>query len=144
MEKTEMRNFLLTIVALTVLSWVEMGFAGDSPVPADKVSTPGGYDNLTYKAQRAGSVRIIVKVNVVVRPIGELSQAEAASQRDMIAQAQEAVLEKLSGHNVSNSYKYKFIPHISMTVDKTALDALLALPEVGKVEEDSAMPYNAN
>ncbi|KJU86745.1 hypothetical protein MBAV_001058, partial [Candidatus Magnetobacterium bavaricum] len=56
----------------------------------------------------------------------------------------EAVLEKLSDYNVSNSYKYKFIPHISMTVDKAALDALLALTEVEKVEEDSAMPYNVN
>ncbi|KJU85052.1 secreted protein, partial [Candidatus Magnetobacterium bavaricum] len=104
-----MRNLLPAILAFTlffVLGSVEVGFAGESPVHSDKVSPPWGYDHLALRAQRVGSVRIIVKVNVAVRPTGELSQAEAASQRGMIALAQEAVLEKLSDYNVSNSYKY--------------------------------------
>ncbi|MBF0608294.1 MAG: S8 family serine peptidase [Candidatus Magnetobacterium sp. LHC-1] len=139
-------GLLLVVMAVTLLfvsATVDLGFAAEAPLPASKVSTPGGYDNLASKAQRTGSVRVIVKVNVAVRPIGELSKSDAASQRSVIAQAQETVLEKLSGHNVISSYKYKFIPYISMTVDKAALDAVLALPEVDKVEEDITMSHSA-
>ncbi|MBF0539101.1 MAG: protease inhibitor I9 family protein [Nitrospirae bacterium] len=140
------RGLLQAVEVITLMflfASVDFGLADDSPVPASKVSSQGGYERLASRAKRVGSVRIIVKVNVAARPMGELSQSEATLQMDMIAQAQETVLEKLSGYNVSDSYKYKFIPHISMTVDRAALDALLALPDVENVEEDSVMPYNA-
>ncbi|MBV6343028.1 S8 family serine peptidase [Candidatus Magnetobacterium casense] len=133
---------LFMLVLLLLFNHVESGFAGEPLVPFSKVSTPGGYDHLAYKAQSDGSVRVIVKVNGPAQPMGELSPSEAASQVNMIAHAQDKVLELLSGYRINSSHKYKYIPYIAMTLDKSALDALIAIPEIEKVEEDMLVPYN--
>ncbi|KJU87296.1 hypothetical protein MBAV_000510, partial [Candidatus Magnetobacterium bavaricum] len=103
------------LALLFLFNHVDSGFAGDPLVSVSKVSTPGGYDHLASKAQSDGSVRVIVKVDGPSRPMGELSQSKAASQVNMIAHAQDKVLELLSGYRINNSHKYKYIPYIAMT-----------------------------
>ncbi|WP_040335506.1 S8 family serine peptidase [Candidatus Magnetobacterium casense] len=132
---------LFMLALLLLLNHVESGFAGEPLVPFSKVSTPGGYEHLASKAQSDGSVRVIVKISGPSQPMGELSHTEAASQVNMIAHAQDKVLELLSGYRINNSHKYKYIPYIAMTVDKSALDAMLAIAEIENVEEDMLVSY---
>ncbi|MBF0342903.1 MAG: S8 family serine peptidase [Nitrospirae bacterium] len=142
------RGLLLIVAALTLLilfGHAEFGSAAEpTSTPFSKISTAGGYERLAAMAQKNGSVKIIIKVNVQSQPMGQLSESEAASHMSHIAQAQDKVLEKLSGQNVIDYHKYQFIPYIAMTVDKAALDALLAIPEVEKIEEDHLSSYRMN
>ncbi len=111
--------------------------AEPSAAQKSKILTEGGYEKLAAQAARNGSVRIIVKVEASFTPMGDLSATEADAQVSRIARAQDKVMAQLASVNVISHYKYTYIPHIAMTVDKNALDAVLAIAEVSSVEEDA-------
>ncbi|KWT93335.1 S8 family serine peptidase [Candidatus Magnetominusculus xianensis] len=112
-------------------------YAGELPVSLKaRVSSAGGYEKLALQAARKGSVRIIVKVEAAFHPMGSLSTAQADEQMRSISRAQEHVMGQLASVNVISHYKYQYIPHIAMTVDAEALDAVLSAAGVSSVEED--------
>ncbi|MBF0457763.1 MAG: S8 family serine peptidase [Nitrospirae bacterium] len=104
--------------------------------PKSKIVSGGGYEKLASQADSKGSVRVIVKLDVSFRPMGSLSSVESDEQTRAISRAQEAVIGQLSQVNIISYYKYKYIPHIAMTVDRDALDTLISIAEVISVEED--------
>ena len=53
-----------------------------------------------------------------------------------IARAQEALSVRMSPHNVSSIRPFKFMPYVAMEVDRTALEALAADPEVLSIEQE--------
>ncbi|WP_420267226.1 S8 family serine peptidase [Candidatus Magnetominusculus dajiuhuensis] len=131
---------LLTVFCLSSLAPLTVSAGELSASLKSKVSSDGGYEKLASQAERKGSIRIIVTVNnssnTSFRPMGGLSAPEEKAQMAAISRAQEQVMAQLSSVNVISYYKYQYIPHIAMTVDRNALDAVLAITGVSSVEED--------
>ncbi|MBU0663448.1 MAG: S8 family serine peptidase [Proteobacteria bacterium] len=105
---------------------------------AEKKNSPEN-KTLAAKANQDGSVRIIVRVKTTqpFQPMADTVSSPARAQMSQIASAQESVLRGLAGHKILNSYKFRYTPYLSMTVDSAALDALLASPDVQQVQEDT-------
>src|SRR5207244_6200603 len=85
-----LRSFVPYIIMLS-FSWAPIVIA------QNKKADP----RLFEKAQRDGVVRVIVSLNVTVKPEGELDQRSVQAQRNAIAMAQ----NKLSGELLGRKYK---------------------------------------
>lgn len=120
----------------------------DGPVvavePAASAQRARAFAALTAKAQAAGRVRVIVGL----RPEGGSAAAAAGSFKDAAARAamvsgvdraQQALLARMSGHNISSIKRFKYIPYLAMEVDAGALEALASDPEVVSIEEDKLL-----
>jgi|GEM_PF-3309146 len=107
-----------------------------------KVTSPGGYVHLYSKSQDKGVVKVIVKVRASFSPESLLHESNLHEQRTEILRTQNQVITELGskGHKPSRVHKYKYTPHIAITVDSAALDALLLLTDVISVEEDILVP----
>ncbi len=94
---------------------------------------------LVAKANQDGSIRIIVRVKTTqpFQPMADTVSSSARAQMNQIDSAQESVLRGLAGHKILNSYKFRYTPYLSMTVDSAALDSLLASPDVQQIQEDT-------
>ena len=120
----------------------------DGPVvavrPTASAQRARAFAALTAKAQAEGRVRAIVGL----RPEGG-SEAEAASSfKDAAARAavvsridrvQQALLVRMSGHDLSSVRRFKYIPFLAMEADAAALEALASDPEVASIEEDKLL-----
>ncbi len=96
--------------------------------------------DLIEKAQTSGSVRVIVGLRVAVQPEGELGQpVEVQAQRRSIAQAQTALLDRLSAYRISSVKRFDYIPFIALEVDAVGLEALRNDAEVASIEEDAIL-----
>ncbi|KWT94643.1 S8 family serine peptidase [Candidatus Magnetominusculus xianensis] len=136
---------LLMVFCLSALAPLSVSAGELSAQYKNKIATDGGYESLVLQADSSGSIRIIVKVEAAFQPVGSLSVAEAEEQARSISRAQDQVMGQLTSVNVFSHYKYQYIPHIAMTVDRNALDAVLAITEVISVEEDKlASPTQVN
>ena len=111
-----------------------------------KVTSPGGYVHLYSKSQDKGVVKVIVKVRASFSPESLLHESNLHEQRTETLRTQNQVIIELEskGHKPSRVHKYKYTPHIAITVDSAALDALLSSPYVTSVEEDILVPPTDN
>ncbi|MBP1710825.1 MAG: Subtilisin-like serine protease-like protein, partial [Deltaproteobacteria bacterium] len=114
-------------------------FCGMTEVEAqDSQKAPAA---LLAKAKKAGSIRVIVKLNTSFQPEGQLSGPTAvAGQKARIASLQTRLQQEVSKRNVRGIKKFKHIPYTAMAVDPDALDALTANPLVVSIEEDKLVP----
>jgi subtilisin len=113
-----------------------------SPVIVLPTATPGSlspqYAALLTTVRARGSIRVIASLNVNFQPEGLLSLQAAQSQQAMIAQAQQSVMNALSGYQatlLSQSNQW-VVPGIAYQVDEPALLYLMSLPEVVNLVED--------
>ena len=84
--------------------------------------------------QQGESVRVIVELAVPFQPEGTLpGQSERGAQRRRIAQAQNALRQRVPGNAVK---QFEGIPFIAMEVDEATMDALRRDPNVKNVVED--------
>lgn len=96
---------------------------------------------LLAKVQKAGSVRVIIRLDTSFQPEGQLSGSTAvAGQKARIASVQTRLQQEVSEHNVRGIKRFKHIPYSAMAVDPDALDALIAHPLVLSIEEDKLIP----
>jgi subtilisin family serine protease len=136
--------FRVSVVFILVVSFaalaLHMSAAASDAASLDearrKVVSEGGYANLAGKARTDGAVRVIVRLKQPFTPIGMLKGAAAQARTDSIAVSQAALADSLSGHNVGNVTNFKYTPQMAMTVDKTALDALVNSGQVQAIYED--------
>jgi hypothetical protein len=99
---------------------------------------PDKYAALLTAVREQGSIPVIVGLDVPFQPEGELSDPQAVQdQRQAIAEAQDRLLQRMAGLNISNVTTFEFIPFVSMTVDEAALRDLIANPEVTSIEQDT-------
>ena len=129
----------------------EAGQAGASYAP-EPTSTPQAtaittgpsraeYDSLMEKAVQAGAVRVIVGVAAPFLPEGQLSSPQAANaQQAAIAQAQDALLGRLSSLDASVVARFTYIPFVALEVDSAALTALYGDASVTSIQEDIPEP----
>jgi len=109
---------------------------------ADKVKSADGYTALRAKAEKNGSVKIIVKVDASYSPQASVANEAASRQRAGIEASQEQLLASLrsAGRSPLQAYKYKHTPYIAMTVTSQTLDAILQSDSSVTVHEDIAHP----
>ncbi len=96
------------------------------------------FSQLLQEAQTQGRVRVIVGLK---RNLSEQRTAGGAapnleSEQRVISAVQEDFLAQLKGKNISNTYKFKYIPFIALSVDANSLQFLQLSPEVSSIEEN--------
>ena len=80
------------VSAIGILLALSVGFPA-----AQNTQGPPAVTSLIQKANRDGSVRVIVGVRAAFTPEGRLDHAQAVFQRDTIALAQADVINRLAG-----------------------------------------------
>jgi subtilisin family serine protease len=98
------------------------------------------FDNLISKANKYGTVRVIIGLKANFIPEGRLATALAQSQRTAIAQLQNVVLSKLRAYNPTAITKFKTIPYFAGQLNAQALTALQSDPNIISIQEDIAVP----
>ena len=134
-------RFLVLLFLLLVRLALFIGGTTAEPVQAIPAVQLQPVPNLIQKAHSYGHVRVIVQLNVAFRPEGSLGQPQSVlSQQQMIASAQESVLQKMAGTNTSLIAAFNTIPYLALAVDATALAILARLPEIARIQEDVPIP----
>jgi hypothetical protein len=119
-------------IGIVVALWIGFPAAQNTQVPPAVAS-------LIQKANRDGSVRVIVGVRATFTPEGRLDQSQAALQRDAIALAQADVIDRLTGP-IDAVRRFSSIPFFAARVSAATLTQLSAMPEVVSIQEDVAEP----
>lgn len=137
-------KYLLVIICILFVSTCG-GFAQkNNEQIADHVNKEIGnkdYSKLLYKAQTAGSIRIIVRLNMPFIPEGQLStNQETVKQQVRISNMQNQLCEAFSKYNAKEIKRFKYTPYIVIEVDSTALKVVISNPLVMSIEEDDIVP----
>jgi subtilisin len=94
---------------------------------------------LSEKAQKRGTVSVIVRVRAPFRPEGQMSSAvEALAQRKVIEEAQDQMLSWLR-YVPSTSKKTKYLPYVAASVDAAGLEQLQSSSETLDVSGDEPL-----
>lgn len=102
-------------LVVVLFGWTAVGMAQAGLVPAE----------VAHKAQTEGAARVIVQLDVVIQPEGNLDSTRAVlAQRQAIATTQSQVLAELAGTSHRLVRQFETIPFLALEV---ALDALAAL-----------------
>jgi subtilisin len=100
-------------------------------------TTIPSFASLKEKVHSQGRVSVIVGLQAEFSPEGMLKVVGAVLyQRNLILQAQDSLLDKLSKHKVTSIRKYKFIPYLALEVDAAGLQFLEDSPEVTSISEN--------
>lgn len=95
---------------------------------------------LLAKAEAAGNVRIIARLNMPFVPEGQLSTQAAFDQQKRIASMQDRLCAELSEYQVRGVKRMKYAPFIGMEVDAKALRILISHPLILSLQEDAPVP----
>lgn len=100
------------------------------------------YTDLVAKAEKKGTINVIVTLNIdyIIEP--ELEPDEIQKQRELIKNTQEKIIDSLSGTNAQVYSRYESVPNLALTVDDVALKILIDSPYVSVIQEDLPEPYN--
>jgi subtilisin family serine protease len=98
------------------------------------------FDNLISKANKYGTVRVIIGVKTNFIPEGRLATGLVQSQRTAIAQTQNVILSKLSTYKPTVITKFQTIPYFAAKLNARALKVLQSDPNIISIQEDIAVP----
>jgi subtilisin len=150
-KRTSVVLFALTLTCALLLtvapaSWGQPPDEGaaqraseERPGDEQPAQTPTSSD-LLRKAEREGTVRVIVGLRTDFVPEGRLGRAEAADQRADIQSAQAGLQRELRGTGFSTLREYDMIPYIALELSPRALEAARRSPFVDSVVEDRPVP----
>ncbi len=125
------------IIAFVLSSLMVLGYSS----LAEGQNSPKASGALLAKAQSAGRVRVIVKLNASFRPEGHLSGPCAVTdQRAQIADMQNRLHTALAHHKIRGIKNFKYIPYTAIEVDSMGLHALMDNPLVASIREDIPVP----
>lgn len=136
-------KFLVILGFILIFGACESLAEKASELAADRTNTgitQKDFSRLFDKAQKAGSIQIIARLNMPFVPDSELSAQAAANQQARIAGLQDQLCAALSKYNIKNIKRFKYTPYIAMEMDATALKALMSNPLVSSIEEDASVP----
>ena len=133
---------ILAYVLLLVVAPASQGQTSDDSVPpsgrsanSEQDETPSA-SHLLQKAEREGSVRVIVRLRTDFVPEGRLDRTGVADQRDEIESAQARLQENLQGAGYQTLREYQTIPYIALNVSPRALQAIQRSPLATDIVED--------
>jgi subtilisin len=98
----------------------------------------GGFESprLMQKAEKKGSVRVIVGLRTNFIPEGRLGTSEVATQRDDIKFAEDQLHDYLDGTPYRVVRDYEFIPYLALEISPEALERLQRSDRVTSILED--------
>lgn len=98
-------------------------------------------NTLHQQAVKNGVTRIIVGVRAAFAPEGAMSNSHVALQRNEIAAAHSAVLNKVPSlkRKQGKIKRFESIPFMAIEADVNELEALASLPEITSIEEDHVL-----
>lgn len=123
--------FVASLLALAVASVLGVASPAASQSPSVEQAVPA----LVARARQRGNVRVIVGLNVPVRPETGLSTPELASQRSVIFAAQEAFARNFGLGSVVRAFQTIPFTTLSLTADEVA--RLARMPGITSVSEDT-------
>jgi subtilisin len=129
---TVLLALILAYVLLLVVAPASQGQTSDDSKARPPVETSANSEHdetpnsshLLQKAQREGSVRVIVRLRTDFVPEGTLDRPEVADQRDEIENAQAGLQANLQGTGYQTLREYETIPYIALEVSPQALQAI--------------------
>ena len=94
-------------------------------------------DQLRAKAGAKGRVRVMVRLRTTLRDEETLSPAAAARQQQGLRALQDQVIDRtLGGARARSVHRFTIVPFIATSVDASAIDRLIADPDVVSILED--------
>jgi len=108
----------------------------NSPEKNNSIGKQAAFEKLSEKAKKDGTVNVLVELNVDFTPEGYFATAqEKMNQRANIKNAQDEVTKDMPFSEKNSFNKFKYIPHMSMTIDQKALAHLAKSPMVKSINE---------
>lgn len=130
---------------MTVLVWAAFGsISAQSSIvdSAQEMQKRETFERLIETAQRPGSVRVIIGLNLDVEPVGNLRQAQFNEQRNDIKDAQENFLNRYQTslqRGVNDNVKlFDYIPFLAFEIDAAMLEQMRNDGQITSLEEDVA------
>jgi len=108
---------------------------GETGTPADPPRS-----ELLQKAERHGSVRVIVGLRTDFTPEGRLVRSQVEDQRNAIESAGEGLRAELAGTGYQTLREYETVPYVAMKLTPEALRAVQNSPRATTMQEDVAVP----
>lgn len=100
------------------------------------------HQELQSLADEQGSIPVIIEFDMEYQQIDRSQTVLMEQQRTDIQQNSEAVQSEMEQFEVRNIKEYRNVPQMALTVDREALDHLIELDNVKRVQEDKLLePY---
>jgi subtilisin family serine protease len=108
---------------------------------SDKVYEPDlhtveSFDGLIALAHEKGSMRVIIGLRLIFKPVGELSKSGQRDQQLNIKQAQRDLLSQVEIFHVTQIKQFDYIPFLAARVNVAALKYMRDNWRVSSIEED--------
>ena len=142
-KEGKIRLLCVTIISVLLFSCAHAPYTRTvppAPEPSSRAfaTTPA---HLIERIEQTGELRVVIKLKVAYSPEKNLKNEKAIrSQRSAIEAVQNKIGKELLERKSKVIRKYRTIPYIAASVNRSALDHLLASPDVESVEEDVAVP----
>ena len=114
----------------------------DKPSGSQESAGTSDPSRLLGKAQREGSVRVIVGLRTDFTPEGRLSGAQVDDQRGAIESAGEGLRTELTGTGYQTLREYETVPYMALELTPEALRVVQDSPTATTIHEDVAVPAN--
>lgn len=128
---------LFGIMMLVLSALVGAGTPSTARAEVATIASSSEMKALQAKAKTAQTLRVIVGLKAAFRPEGELSDAQAATQRQDINRAQQDLLGRLASAGIKDVTTFETIPYIAFEASENTLDALAGDPNVKSIMEDT-------
>src|SRR5918995_2562521 len=135
------------ITSLLILLVVLVSFTAVSaqPLPDESSGSEGSSSmsdssRLLAKAQKEGSVPVIVGLRTDFTPEGQLNRAQVDDQRGAIESAGAGLRAELAGTGYQTLREYETVPYIALELTPEALRAVQHSPQATTIHEDVAVP----
>lgn len=142
MEVVVTRVKLIITLLVTVVAAFALSYGAMASVTHEYAEQPDGerpdIGQLLERVESDASVAVIAGFDLSgYDPVLAGAETRAAvDQTTAIHQAQDQLLNRLAGHNVSHVTQFDYIPYLALRVDGAALLALQADPAVTSIVED--------
>lgn len=98
------------------------------------------FEALVERAETAGTVRVIVGLQVEFTTEGAEGEAANAAQREAIRREQDRVIEAVEGTDYSVERRFETVPQMVLTLSPDAVHALRRSGLAATVQIDEAVP----
>jgi subtilisin len=137
-----MTGLLVLLVVLVSFSTVSARPLPDGPSGSEGSSVLSDPARLIGKAQKEGSVRVIVGLRTDFTPEGRLSSAQVDDQRAAIQSAGAGLRADLAGTGYETLREYETVPYVALELTPEALRAVQNSPQATTLQEDVSVPVN--
>jgi subtilisin len=133
-------SLLIVLVVLVSFTTVSARPLPDGPSGSEGSTILSDPSRLLGKAQKEGSVPVIVGLRTDFTPEGRLSPAQVDDQRAAIQSTGAGLRAELAGTGYQTLREYETIPYIALELTPEALRAIQDSPTATTIQEDVSVP----